>query len=111
MFANEEKPERGFQMSADQFSKLIALLERLDAAKIPYTMEHSRYDAIMIIAFAPGEYWEIEFMEDGEMDIERYRSNGKVYDQDILEELFRLCSDEESPAEPERSQDDSVARK
>jgi len=82
-------------MSANQFSKLIAFVERLDEAKIPYTMEHSREDAIMIIAFAPGEYWEIEFLEDGEIDIERYRSDGKIHDESILEELLELCSDVE----------------
>lgn len=84
-------------MNANLFSKLIALLERLDKAKIPYTMEHSREDAVMILAFAPGEYWEIEFLEDGEIDIERYRSDGHIDDETALEELFQLCSDEEPP--------------
>ena len=42
-------------MKADPFSKLISFLERLDNAKITYSMEHSRDDAIMVIAFAPGE--------------------------------------------------------
>ena len=86
-------------MTANHFSKLIAFLERLDQSKIPYTMEHSREDAIMILAFAPGEYWEIEFLQDGEIDIERYRSDGHIEDEAALEELFRLCSDEETLAE------------
>lgn len=81
-------------MNTDKFSKLIGLLERLDQAKIAYTMEHSRDDAVMIIAQAPGEYWEIEVLRDDEVAIERYRSNGEIHDETVLDELFALCSDE-----------------
>jgi hypothetical protein len=85
-------------MKGDQFSKLLAFLERLDQAKIPYRMDHSRDDAVMITAYAPGEYWEIEFLEDGGLDVERFRSDGKIHDETVLEELFALCSDEEPSA-------------
>jgi hypothetical protein len=98
-------------MSANQFSKLMAFLERLDEAKIHYTMEHSREDAIMIIAFAPGEYWEIEFIEDGDIDIERYRSDGKIYDESILEELFILSSDAEPTSDEAANRNTARIRK
>ncbi len=84
-------------MKKNQFAKLLAFLERLDEAEIGYKLEHSRDDAIMVVAFAPGQYWEIEFMEDGGIEIERYHSNGNIEDESALEELFTLCSDE--PAE------------
>ena len=51
----------------------------------------------MIIAFAPGEYWEIEFLEEGDVEIERYRSNGHIDDESVLEELFALWSEEDTP--------------
>lgn len=95
----------------DKFSKLIALLERLDEAKIPYTMEHSRDNAVMIIAHAPGEYWEIEFLLDDEVEIERFRSNGEIHDENVLEELFALCSDEETLTKDTAKQHDPIARK
>jgi hypothetical protein len=82
-------------MKRNPFDKLNALLERLDEASIPYRLDHSRGDAIMVLAFAPGEYWEIEFLADGGIDIERFRSNGEIHNEDVLEELFALCSDEE----------------
>jgi len=85
-------------MKENPFTKLVNFLERLDGAKIPYTLSHSRTDAVMVCAFAPGEYWEIEFMEDGGIDIERYRSDGKIHDERALADLFQLCSDEEAPA-------------
>jgi hypothetical protein len=89
-------------MNHNQFDKLLAFLERLDAAKISYTMEHSRDDAVMVIAFAPGEYWEIEFIGDGDVEIESYRSDGHIAaDQSVLNELFALCSDEEKPVSQE----------
>ena len=49
----------------------------------------------MVVAFAPGEYWEIEFIADGELAVERFRSDGNVQGEEILEELFALCSDDE----------------
>ena len=82
-------------MKKNVFDQFLAFLARLDAAKISYKLEHSRDDAMMVIAFAPGEYWEIEFIADGEVEIERYRSNGHVDDETVLDELFALCSDEE----------------
>ena len=82
-------------MKQNQFHKMLAFLERLDKAKISYTLDHSRDDAIMIVAFAPGEYWEIEFVADGEVEIERYRSDGHIDDESVIAELFALCSDEE----------------
>ncbi len=81
-------------MKANPFRRLLALLERLDRAKIPYSMRHSRDDAIMIVAFAPSEYWEIEFLEDGEVEIERYRSDGHIDEESVLTELFALWSDD-----------------
>jgi hypothetical protein len=43
-------------MKDNQFAKLLAFLERLDQAKISSRMELLREEALMIIAFAPGEY-------------------------------------------------------
>jgi len=84
-------------MKENQFSNFLALLERLDQAKITYSLEHSRDDAVMVTVVCPGEYWEIEFLEDGHVDIERYRSDGRIHDESALGELFQLCSDEEAP--------------
>ncbi len=82
-------------MKKNQFDKLTAFLNRLDEADISYLLRHSRDDAIMVLVYAPGEYWEIEFLEDGDIDIERYRSNGHIDDESVLPELFDLWSDPE----------------
>jgi hypothetical protein len=46
-------------------------------------------------------------MEDGDVDIERFRSNGEIHDESMLEELFALWSEEEGPV----TQDDATAGK
>ena len=82
-------------MSTKQFSHLMAFLVRLDAAGVRhYTLAHSRDDALMVSVVSPGTYWEIEFMEDGDVDVERYVSTGKIEDESVLEELFSAFSNE-----------------
>ncbi len=98
-------------MKENRFNKLLAFLERLDEARIPYTMQHSRDDAIMITAIAPGEYWEIEFLEEEDVVIERFRSDGRIHGESVLSELFALCSDEETLTPQVGGQNDAIARK
>lgn len=92
-------------MNDGQFAKLLAFLRRLGAARIPYDMRHSRDDAVMIVARAPGQYWEIEFLEDGDVDIECFRSDGAIDDESVLEDLFALCSDDDPFGEATEARD------
>jgi hypothetical protein len=80
------------------FQQLLALLQRLEAAKISFDLLHSREDAIMIRVDVPGERWEIEFVDYGDevhVEVERFRSvAGVLPDSDAaLEELFTKFSD------------------
>src|SRR5213083_2176101 len=87
-------------MKRDQFAKLLAFLDRLDDARIPYQLSYHIEDAISVEAHAPGEHWEVDFFADGDVYVERFRSNGHIDEESSLAELFRLCSDEEEPAPP-----------
>jgi hypothetical protein len=70
--------------------RLLNFLNRLDAAHIAYDLKHTRPDSIMIDVSLPGWRWEVEFMADGSVEIERYRSVAGVEDDPVLlEELFR----------------------
>ena len=74
----------------DDFARLLGFLNRLDAAHIGYDLKHTRLDSIMVCVAQPGWRWEIEFMADGIVDIERFRSpTGVESDPRLLEELFR----------------------
>lgn len=42
----------------------------------------------MVLVATPGERWEIEFLDDGSVEIEKFTSNGEIYGKDILNELL-----------------------
>ena len=71
------------------FGRLLDLLNRLDAAHLYYKLDHTRPDSVMVDVAVPGWRWEIEFMADGSLDIERYRSvSGVENDAALIESLF-----------------------
>src|SRR5207245_1110903 len=86
------------EMNQDKFSRLLEFLRKLDGAKIAYTLRHSRENAIMVTINIPGERWEVEFLEDDEIEVERFRSNGHIDDESVLDELFADFSDKDGPA-------------
>src|SRR6266436_3616070 len=83
------------QMKQDRFGKMLAFLRQLAVAKIAYELRHSRDGAIMVRINVPGERWEVEFLEDDEIEVERFTSSGEIYDHQMLKELFAKYSDEE----------------
>ena len=78
--------------SSTVMRKLLEFLDRLEREKIWYRLEHIR-DAIMVETAVPGERWEIEFLEDGHVEVERFRSDGRISGDEMLETLFREFSD------------------
>lgn len=83
-------------MNGNAYREFLALLRRLDQNKIAYRLYHSRDDAVMIEVVVPGERWEIELVDYGDefqWEIERYRSKGAIDDESAIEELFALFSD------------------
>jgi|SRR5882724_4082921 len=98
-------------MKIDQFTRLLAFLERLDNAKIDYMLEHSRAEALMVLVYSPTGYWEIEFTSDGDIEIERYRSDGRVEDEAIIDQLFASWADEEAPTSRDATQHEPLSTK
>ncbi|HXG10055.1 MAG TPA: hypothetical protein VNK04_09725 [Gemmataceae bacterium] len=99
-------------MKDDVCRQILGLLRRLDEAKIAHRLNRCRDDAIMIEVDVPGERWEIEFVDyDDEVhvEIERFRSNGKIYDESILEKLFAEYSADSPAATPEQVRQESEA--
>ena len=69
--------------------KLLHFLQKLEQHKIHYTLEHNRDDFIMILVTVPGERWEVEFDEDGNVEIEVFKNATGVHsDEDLLNTLF-----------------------
>jgi hypothetical protein len=82
---------------SDLLGKLLAFLRKLEEARIAYRLRHSRDDAIMVQINVPGERWEVEFLEDGDIEVERFISDGHIEDESALEDLFARFSDQEEP--------------
>ena len=77
----------------EPFRVLFDIIEQLETAKISYTVSKYRYDAVSILAHLPGERWEIDVMEDGEVDFERFVSNGEVVERSVLDECIQRFAD------------------
>lgn len=62
--------------------KLLAFLN------LPYRLSHIREETIAVELAVPGERWEVEFFPDGHVEVERFRSDGHIADEAVLDELF-----------------------
>jgi hypothetical protein len=75
------------------FTVLFDILSRLKEAKIYHSVGIYRYDMVTINAAVPGQRWEIDIAEDGSVDFEIFRSDGKIEDATSLDELIKIFSD------------------
>ncbi|MFB2969008.1 hypothetical protein ACE1CD_08545 [Aerosakkonema sp. BLCC-F183] len=74
------------------FEKLLKLLNKLEQEKVSYTLAHHRDEAIMVTVAVPGERWEVEFLNDGSVEVEKFVSNGEIGGEEALGELFSFFS-------------------
>ncbi len=42
----------------------------------------------MVLVAIPGQRWEVEFFEDGHVEVARFISPGKIEDKDVLSEII-----------------------
>jgi len=79
----------------DIFDQFLGFLQNLDQQEISYSLAHHRDEAIMVSVALPGERWEVEFLNDGSVEIERFISQGEISGEEALNELFSRYSDPE----------------
>lgn len=77
-----------------KLEKLTEFLDELDENDIHYTLTSVREGAVMVGVTVPGEHWEIEFMTDGDVEIEIFKSDGDIHDYSVIEGLFERHSEE-----------------
>ncbi|MEN5081273.1 hypothetical protein ABE438_02215 [Bosea sp. TWI1241] len=73
--------------------KLWSLQAKLKAAQIDHSLVVYRYDAVSIVANVPGEKWEIDIREDGDLDFEVFKSTpmqGEAELEAAIAEMKRL---------------------
>ena len=80
-------------MKANGFDRLILFLQNLEKQAIDYSLAHHRDEAVMVIVAVPGERWEIEFLSDGSVEVEKFVSNGEIAGEEALGELFDRYSE------------------
>ncbi|NQE37182.1 hypothetical protein [Microcoleus asticus] len=62
-------------------------MQKLEKQAIDYSLAHHRDEAMMVIVSVPGERWEIEFLSDGSVEVEKFVSNGEIAGEEALSEL------------------------
>ncbi len=72
---------------------IYTFLAQLRQKRIHFELASYRENAIMILASVPGERWEIEFLENGQVEVEIFKSDGQIYDSNVFAELFTKFSD------------------
>jgi hypothetical protein len=76
-----------------ELKEFINFLNKLEDSNIFYKLNKVRNEAIMVEVAVPGQRWEIEFMEDSTVVIEKFISDGDIYDGKELEVLLKDFSD------------------
>lgn len=87
-------------LTSDVFDVFNAIRERLKDADIHFSTTSYRDDAISLLVNVPGEYWEIDVLRDGSVDVEVYASRG--ISDDPLGAIDALICRETDPTTPER---------
>jgi len=82
---------------------LTGFLNELDRQRISYSLKHDRDESIMVEVPLPGERWEIEFLLDGSVEIEKFISSGEIYGEASLEELFDRYADQAGSRKPSKT--------
>ena len=72
--------------------ELFDFLDLLEARNIYFTLNRIR-DSVLVEVSVPGERWEVEFFPDGNVQIEKFISEGVIYDGTELSVLFSKYSD------------------
>jgi hypothetical protein len=68
----------------NSLGKLLSFLNRLEQAKICYILKHVRDETIMVLIAVPGERWEVEFFEDGSIEVEKFISTAVIGNGDMM---------------------------
>lgn len=70
--------------------RLLDFLKKLDEGRISWRLSRPREEAIMVEVAVPGERWEIEFVADGSVEVEVFRSSGEIEGADAIDRLMRM---------------------
>jgi len=76
----------------DIFKRLLDFLVKLDEQRIYYRLNKIR-ESILVEIAVPGQRWEVEFMANGAIEIEKFLSDGTIWDYTEIESLLKEFAD------------------
>ena len=76
----------------ETIKSFVEFLEMLDKRNIYYKLNKVR-DSIMVEVAVPGQRWEIEFMSNGSIEIEKFLSDGEIYGYSEIKKMFEDFSE------------------
>jgi hypothetical protein len=71
------------------------IFKKLDQAHIQSALASHRKEVIRVFVTVPGERWEVEFLGDGSVEIERFPSTGEICGEEALHKLLNKYADPE----------------
>ena len=83
-------------MKPEPFAKLMEIIRALEAAGIHFTIAYYRFEGVSLLATVPGERWEIDVLEDGEVDFERFATTGGVTGEDEMKTAISLWAERDA---------------
>jgi len=66
---------------------LVEFLDALDQRRAAFRLNRVR-DAILVEIATPGRRWEVEFMDGGGVEVERFDSDGTIADASAISKLL-----------------------
>jgi hypothetical protein len=72
--------------------ELLEFVAKLQSLKLSYSIEVNTPNAVMVLVAVPGERWEIEFSNDGDVDCEVFVTRAGV-ESDKRDELLKRFAD------------------
>jgi len=75
-------------------SEVLDFLVELDSRSIAYTLARPRRTALLVSVVVPGQRWEVEFTDEGGIEVEVFTSGGTVLGGTGLADLWRLTSEQ-----------------
>lgn len=80
------------EAAATTYGQILEFLRRLDRLAVYYNLASARSEAVMVQIALPGQRWEVEFLEDGSVEVERFYSDGAIADESAFDELWDLLA-------------------
>lgn len=68
--------------------ELEEFLRRLEQCGIFFKLDRIREGSVLVEVAVPGQRWEVEFMTDGAVEIEVFKSDGEIEGREAIERLF-----------------------